>query len=192
MSFLIGFIIMFVYRKSFRGVLYNHNFSVSLLAICIITSVVIMTISSNIVLSLGMVGALSIVRFRTAIKDPLDIVFLFWAIASGIATGAKLYMMAISGCIFIAVVLLIFLKVRRLKRAFLLVVKYDDKVNDRVKFILSKIKNSIKSKTVINGVTELTVELRIKGDNTAFVNQLSLLEGVHSAVLVDYNGENYI
>ena len=97
LTFIIALGIFWIYKRTFRGVLYTHSFNVSLVMISLVTSLVIMTISTNLILSLGMVGALSIVRFRTAVKDPLDIVFMFWAIAVGIANGAMQFKLALAG-----------------------------------------------------------------------------------------------
>ena len=188
-TLILALFIFYIYRTSFRGVVYSYNYNLSLLLMCLITSFIIMAISSNVVLSLGMVGALSIVRFRTALKDPMDIVFMFWAIGVGITSGAGLYPIAIIGSLFVGAVLLIFSKHKLSIPIYIFVIHYDESVNDQVKVILNKLKTSLKSKTVSNHQIELTVEIRIKGDNTAFVNEISAIDGVKDAVLVGYNGE---
>lgn len=189
LAFLVGIFIHWMYRKTFRGVVYSHNFNITLVLMTIITSLIIMTISTNIVLSLGMVGALSIVRFRTAIKDPLDIVYMFWAISAGIATGAKVYSVAIIGSLFIGLVLFLLTKQKPTKYTYLLIIRYEEDAYLAVKKELSKTKHFVKSKIVKHGVTELTVELKLKIDNTAFVNEISVLEGVKDVSLVHYNGD---
>ncbi|EFM10535.1 conserved hypothetical protein [Paenibacillus curdlanolyticus YK9] len=189
-SFLLGMFIYFVYQRCFRGVVYSHNYNVSFVLMTLITTLIIMTISTNIVLSLGMVGALSIVRFRTAVKDPLDIVYMFWAISVGIATGAKLYPIAIFGSLFIALVVFL-LSRRKVKTApFLLILHYEEALADEgIKTALRKMKYTLKSKTIRKQMTELTVELRINADNTAFVQSISEIPGVADVALVSYNGD---
>lgn len=189
LSLAIGLFIYFIYKKTFKGVVYSHSFNVTLVLMTIVTSVVIMTISTNIVLSLGMVGALSIVRFRTAIKDPLDIVFMFWAIAAGIAAGAGVYLVSIVGSIFIGTVVYFLSKKSTKDLIYLLVIHYEEKANDEVKGHLQKLNYVLKSKIVRNNMTELTVEVKLKVDNTAFVNKLSELDGVKDVSLVQYNGD---
>ncbi len=188
-ALVIALFIFYIYKTSFRGVVYSYNFNLSLLLMCVLTTIVIMTISTNVVLSLGMVGALSIVRFRTALKDPMDIVFMFWAIVAGITTGAGTYPIAIIGSLFVGLILLIFTKFKMKDTVYIFVIHYNEEANDKVKAILNKMRYSLKSKTVSNNNIELTVEMRIKGDNTAFVNEISSIEGVKDAVLVGYTGE---
>ncbi|WP_406603195.1 DUF4956 domain-containing protein [Neobacillus dielmonensis] len=188
-AFVIGLFIFYIYKKTFRGVVYSHNFNVTLILMTMITTLIIMTISTNVVLSLGMVGALSIVRFRTAIKDPLDVIFMFWAISGGITTGAGVYSLAIIGSILIGLVMFIMTRKRGKDSIYLLVIHHDEAATDSIKYQLAKIKHSLKSKIVRNDITELTVELKIKGDNTAFVHQLSSVEGVKDVSLINYNGD---
>ncbi|KIL43531.1 hypothetical protein KP77_32370 [Jeotgalibacillus alimentarius] len=188
-AFVVGLFIFFVYKKTFRGVIYSHNFNVTLILMCMITTLIIMTISTNIVLSLGMVGALSIVRFRTAIKDPLDVIFMFWSVGIGITTGAGIYILSIVGSLFIGLVMYIMTRNRSREQTFLLVVHYDEDATDHVKVQLSKIKHSIKSKIVRSDEIELTVELKIKGDNTAFMRQIQMVNGVKDVALINYNGD---
>lgn len=188
-SFAIGMFIYFVYHKCFRGVMYNHNYSITFVLITMITSLVIMTISTNIVLSLGMVGALSIVRFRTAVKDPLDVAYMFWAIAAGITTGAFLYSLAIIGSVIFGIVIFILSRKKIRSNAYLLVIHYQEEASEPVLIKLRKLKYILKSKTVRNDVTELTVEMKLKNNNTAFVGELSALQGVIDVSLVSYNGD---
>ncbi|MCZ8518243.1 MULTISPECIES: DUF4956 domain-containing protein [Paenibacillus] len=188
-SFGIGFFIFYIYRRTFRGVVYSYNYNVSFVLMTMVTTIVIMTISSNIVLSLGMVGALSIVRFRTAVKDPLDIIYMFWAVAAGIATGAKMYPIALLGSIGVGLVL-IWLSSRKVReQPYLLIIRHNDQAAVEVKTALRKIAYQVKSKTVRKDFTELTLELRLKDDNTAFVGELAGLDGVQDVALINYTGD---
>ncbi len=187
-SFFLSLIIFYIYKKTYSGVVYSHNFNVSLVVMSLITSVIIMTITSNLVLSLGMVGALSIVRFRTAIKDPLDIVFMFWAIALGLTTGARLYMIAIVGSIFIGLVILLLMRYKNSNNIYMFIIHYEDEAKNNVFMKLSELDYTIKSKTVSRGITELTLELKLIGSGTNFVDDISEFEGVTDASLVSYNG----
>ena len=192
MALVIGLFIFFVYKKTFSGVMYSSGFGIALIAMPLITTLIILTISSNVILSLGMVGALSIVRFRTAVKDPLDIVYLFWAIAAGIVTGAGMIPLAVFGSVFIGIVLAIFATKKAVDSPYLLVVDCrDETAETAVGDIIHKAtkKNMVKSKTVSAKGIELTVELRLSEGETAFVNRVAETEGVNHAVLVSYNGE---
>jgi len=192
-SFLISLFIYAVYKKTFNGVMYSKNFNVSLVGMSMITTLVIMGVTSNIVLSLGMVGALSIVRFRTAVKDPIDIVYLFWAIAAGIVTGAGLYLLAIFGSLVVGIMLIVFTNKTTSEIPYMLVVNCSSAAAEKMllNFLTVQVKRmKIKSKAVRGGQgIELTVEVRLKGDNTDFVNDLATLDGVNDVVLVSYNGE---
>jgi uncharacterized membrane protein YhiD involved in acid resistance len=190
-TLLIGTFIFYTYKKTFQGILYTQSFNVSLVMVAVVTSLVIMTISSNFILSLGMVGALSIVRFRTAIKDPMDIVFMFWAIAVGIANGAGFFKISIVGSIFIGVILFILTKYKTTSTPYLLILNYVDKGHDEIiKHLKNELKDfRIKAKTITNQNVELTLEIRIDDEDTSFVNRLSKLDGVKNAVLVSYNGD---
>ncbi|WP_418790644.1 DUF4956 domain-containing protein [Phosphitispora sp. TUW77] len=187
-TLLIAMFIFYIYRQTYSGVMYSYNYSVSLVLMAMITATIIMTISSNLVLSLGMVGALSIIRFRTPVKEPLDIVFMFWAIAVGITTGAKLYMIAVTGSVFVGIISYALLKYKNSNNVFLLIVHYDDSGKESLLKRLSQLDYTIKSKTVTDELTELTVELKIIGADTSFVEKIAETEGVKSASLVSYNG----
>jgi uncharacterized membrane protein YhiD involved in acid resistance len=188
-AFLLGSFIFFVYRKTFRGVVYNHSFNVTLVLMTMITALVIMTISTNIVLSLGMVGALSIVRFRTALKDPLDIVFMFWSIAGGIAVGAGVILIAAMGSIFIALAVFLLTRYKFTDMSYLLIIHHADDATDNVKIQISKLKHTLRSKTVRMDHTELVLELKTSGQNTGFVNEIMMIDGVKNVSLVSYNGD---
>ncbi len=192
LAFALGLFIFWVYKKTFNGVMYSAGFGVSLMAMTMITTLVILAVTSNVVLSLGMVGALSIVRFRTAIKEPMDIAFLFWAIAAGIVLGAGLIVLAVFGSLFIGVVLWVFINRKTSDHPYIMIVSCSDK--EAEKKALEQIgeavkKQVLKSKTVSKAGIELTLEVRLKGDDSDFVNAVSETEGVENAVLVSYNGD---
>ncbi len=192
LAFADGLFIFFIYKKTFSGVMYSASFGISLIAMTMITALVIMAISSNVVLSLGMVGALSIVRFRTAVKDPMDIVFLFWSIAAGIVLAAGLLMLAVFGSVLIGVVLLIFSEKKTFDRPYILMVRCEDRESEEKAFELVREKAdkvSLKSKTVTAESIELNYEVRLRDGDTDFINELAVTEGVISTVMVSYNGD---
>ena len=192
LAFGIGVFIFFVYKKTFRGVMYSSSFGVTLIALTMITSQVILAVTSNVVLSLGMVGALSIVRFRTAIKEPLDIAFLFWSIAAGIILAAGMLPLAVIGSIIIGVILLVFVNRKQFASPYILVLTCENTESEKnaSDFIKGNVKRSVvKSKSVQAGRIELNMDVRLKDENTGFINELSAMDGVTSAVLVTYNGE---
>lgn len=192
LSFCIGLFIFLVYKKTYRGVMYSASFGTTLVAMTMITANVILAVTSNVVLSLGMVGALSIVRFRTAIKEPLDIAFLFWAIAAGIILAAGMIPLAVIGSVCIGLILILFVNHKSSVQPYMMVLRcVDNLAEKRAMDHLSKcIKNPIvRSKSITKETTELNVEIRIKGDDTSFINALSEIPGVESAVLVTYNGD---
>lgn len=191
LAFGIGMFIFMVYKKTFSGVMYSSSFGVTLVALTMITTLVILAVTSNVVLSLGMVGALSIVRFRTAIKEPLDIAFLFWSIAAGIVLAAGIIPLAVFGSIIIGIVLLIFANKKSHLNPYIVVIRCESHDNEvKAMEFLKKQTNRcvVKSKTVQKGMIELNAEIRMKEDNTDFINILSEMNGVNSAVLVSYNG----
>ncbi len=187
-TLLVSLYMFFIYKKSFSGIIYNHNFNVSLVLMAVITSIIIMTISSNLVLSLGMVGALSIVRFRTAVKEPLDIIFMFWAIAIGLTAGARLYSISIIGSLLVGVIALVLLKFKNTNNIYMLIIQYDKDAKKDVLKKLSDLDYKIKSKTVTVGIIELTVEVKLIGSDTSFVEEISAINGVQNASLISYNG----
>ena len=192
LAFLVGLFIFFVYKKTYSGVMYSPSFGVSLIAMTMVTSLVILAVASNVVLSLGMVGALSIVRFRTAIKEPLDIAYLFWAIAAGIVLAAGMIPLAVFGSVAIGVILLIFVNRKPNTRSYIAMVTCDNPQTEQMvgQFLASTVeKQEIKSKTVTPGRIELNFEVRLRNNDTSFVNGLSGMAGVTSVALVSYNGE---
>ena len=186
---LCGVIIYLVYRFFYRGVVYSDNFNILIILITVVTSFIIMTISANVVLSLGMVGALSIVRFRSAVKDPLDIGFLFWGIAAGLTCGAGLYFVALIGTVIISAIYIILIFCKKEKKNYLLILRYEDSAEESVSAGLSAIKYKLKSKTVSNDGVELTVEIKIKNNDTSQVSRFKTVSGVTSVTLLEYNGE---
>lgn len=192
LAFCLGLFIFFVYKKAFSGVMYSSSFAVTLVALTMITTLVILAVTSNVVLSLGMVGALSIVRFRTAIKEPLDIAFLFWSIAVGIVLAAGLIPLAVIGSLFIGIFLLLFVNRRPHTNPYIIVIDCTDHESElkALAFLKEKVKRVVvKSKTARKGAIELNLDIRLKEDNTDFINTLSEMDGINSAVLVSYNGD---
>ena len=188
-SLICGVIVYLVYRFCYRGVVYSDNFNILLVMITTITGFIIMTISSNVVLSLGMVGALSIVRFRSAIKDPLDIGFLFWSIAAGITAGAGLYFVALLGTVVIAVVYIVFSLIKKTKRSYLLIVHYTDLAEDNVNAVLGGMKYRLKNKSKTGENNEITIEIKVKNNDTSGLSRFKGIDGVTSVTLLEYNGE---
>ena len=191
-ALIIGLFIMLIYKKSFSGVMYSRGFSMSLVGLSLVTTLVIMAVTSNVVLSLGMVGALSIVRFRAAIKEPMEIVFLFWSLAVGIVIGAGMIPLAVIGSLIIGLIFILFVNLKISHTPYILVVNCADENAEKSAMELiekSVGKYVVKSKTVNDSGIELTVEIRIKDPATSFVNSIKEVAGVSSATLVTYNGD---
>lgn len=192
LSFGIGLFIFFIYKKTYQGVMYSSSFGTTLIALTMITTLVILAVTSNVVLSLGMVGALSIVRFRTAIKEPLDIAFLFWSIAVGIVLAAGMIPLAVIGSVIIGIILLVFVNKKPHCNPYIIVLSCTNSTveNNATEFIKSNVKKCIvKSKTVQKDMIELNLDIRLASESTEFINTLSAMPGVSSVVLVSYNGE---
>ncbi len=192
LSFALGLFIFLIYKRTFAGVMYSSSFGVTLLALTMITTVVMLAVTSNVVLSLGMVGALSIVRFRTAIKEPMDIAFLFWAIAVGIILAAGMLPLAIVGGLVIGLILVLFSNRKPHVRPYIAVLQCADQEAEKqaTGYLQTQVQRcTVKSKTVQPGQVEVNLEVRLKDGNTDFVNALADLPGVRSAVLVSYNGD---
>ena len=192
LAFSLGMFIFLVYKKTYQGVMYSSSFGTTLVALTMITTVVILAVTSNVVLSLGMVGALSIVRFRTAIKEPLDIAFLFWSIAVGIVLAAGMIPLAVIGSVIIGVILLTFVNKKSHCNPYIIVVQCENYESES--YVMDYLKNqtlkcTVKSKTAQKALVELTLDVRLKSENTDFINALANIKGVSSAVLVSYNGE---
>lgn len=192
LAFGIGLFIFMVYKKTYQGVMYSSSFGTTLIALTMITTVIILAVTSNVVLSLGMVGALSIVRFRTAIKEPLEIAFLFWSIAAGIVLAAGLIPLAVIGSVVIGVILIIFVNKKSYYNPYIVVLSCANSEAEKKakEFLVQHVQKCVvKSKTATKGLIELNLEIRMKDDNTDFINELSDMNGINSAVLVSYNGE---
>lgn len=192
LAFGIGLFIFYIYKKTYQGVMYAASFGVTLIALTMITSQVILAVTSNVVLSLGMVGALSIVRFRTAIKEPMDIAFLFWSIAAGIILAAGMIPLAVIGSVIIGLILLFFVNKKPYKKPYILVLSCVDHSaeTEAMKAVHAHVERCVvKSKSAQSGLVELNMEVCLKDDNTDFINALPAMNGVNSAVLVSYNGD---
>jgi uncharacterized membrane protein YhiD involved in acid resistance len=194
-SFVIGLFIFMVYTKTFKGVMYSSSFGITLIAMNLITTLVILAVSSNLIVSLGMVGALSIVRFRTVVKEPLDLVYLFWTITAGIIVGVGLIPLAVIGSLVIGLILYFFTNRKLHQTPYVVVVSCEsDAVEGQVVALLDEqtTKQVVKAKSVSPGGMELTAEVRLKAGSSQFVNNLLALKGVNNATLVSYNGDYYM
>ncbi len=187
---LMGALIYFIYSKFYVGVIYSKSFAITLVGMTVLTAMVTLAISTNIVISLGMVGALSIVRFRTAVKDPLDLLYLFWAITTGITSGAGMYLLVfVTAAVMIGMIILFYNKQQK-GRIYIAVIHYiGDEAGDNVIRAFGKMKYFVKSKTVRKGKTEMAVEVYCKDNDTFFLDKIRDLDGVEDATLIQYNGE---
>ena len=189
-AILIGAVIYLTYQKFYTGVIYSRSFAVTLVGMTIMTAVITLAISTNVVISLGMVGALSIVRFRTAVKDPLDLLYLFWAITSGIASGANMYLLVFVAAVVMVLIIIIFNKHQLNGRIYIAVIHYvSDEAGDNIIRAFGKMKYFIKSKTVRKGVVEMAVEVYCKNNDTFILEKIRAVEGVEDVTLIQYNGE---
>ena len=191
-ALILGLFIFVIYKKTFSGVMYSSGFAMSLIGLSLVTTLVIMAVTSNVVLSLGMVGALSIVRFRAAIKEPMEIVFLFWSLAVGIVIGAGMIPLAVIGSVIIGFILVVFVSKKFGSTPYILIVNCDnDKAEESAMNLIqqSADKFAVKSKTVTGNGIEVTAEVRVKDAATSFVNRINEITGVTSATLVTYNGD---
>ncbi len=184
-----GLIIYFVYKLFYRGAVYSENFALLIVMTTVITAFIVITIGSNLVLSLGMVGALSIVRFRSAVKDPLDVGFLFWGIAVGITSGAGLYPFALIATAAISLVYILFTLLCKGRRTFVVVVKYDDGAEEALQELLNKSHAKLRGRSKYKGENEITADIRYNKANADIVAKISEVAGVSSAVMVEYTGE---
>ena len=190
-AFVIGLFVMFIYKKTFSGVVFTKSFATSLVLLCLVTSTIILTISQNLMLSLGMVGALSIVRFRTAVKDPIDTIFMFWAIAEGIVIGAQLWLIAIISSVVIGIFLIV-MSIFKIKKSmpYVLVLRFDERAKGDVGAMLKKFSASkLKNKTVSQGVIEMTLELNVTDQDIALIDRFAHIDGVYNASIISYTGD---
>jgi len=188
-AFICGAVIFIIYRYFNKSVVYSVRFNMLIVMVCVITSLIIITIGTNLVLTLGMVGALSIVRFRAAVKDPLDAGFLFWGVAAGLTAGAQLYSVALIGTGFIAVVYIVLTLVRLEKRSYLLIVRYAPEAESTVDGLLKAVNGSIQNKTLAQGYSEATAEVRVRRGDVSFADKMKKAEGVETVTLVEYTGD---
>ena len=189
-ALVMGAVIYFVYSKFYVGVIYSRSFAITLVGMTILTAMVTLAISTNIVISLGMVGALSIVRFRTAVKDPLDLLYLFWAITTGITSGAGMYLLVVVTAAIMILMIIIFYHKQQKGRIYIAVIHYvGDEAGDNVIRAFGKQKHFVKSKTVRKGKTEMAVEVYCKDNDMFFLEKIRDIEGVEDATLIQYNGE---
>lgn len=187
---LMGAVIYVVYSKFYVGVIYSRSFAITLVGMTVLTAMVTLAISTNIVISLGMVGALSIVRFRTAVKDPLDLLYLFWAITTGITAGAGMYLLVLIAALVMIGMIVLFYNKQQKGRIYIAVIHYvGDEVGDKVIRAFGKMKYFVKSKTVRKGKTEMAVEVYCKDNDMFFLDKIRDLDGVEDATLIQYNGE---
>ena len=189
-ALIMGAVIYFVFKRFYTGVIYSRSFAITLVGMTVLTAMVTLAISTNIVLSLGMVGALSIVRFRTAIKDPLDLLYLFWAITTGITSGAGMYVLVLAAAVVMTVMVIIFYSRQQKGRIYILVVHYTgDEAGDNIIRSFGKIKYFIKSKTLRKEKIEMAIEVFCKNNDTFFMEKIRSIDGVEDATLIQYNGE---
>lgn len=189
-ALLVGILIYMIYKKLYQGVVYSRNYAITLVGMTVLTCMVTLAISTNIVISLGMVGALSIVRYRTAIKEPLDLLYLFWAITSGITIGASMYILVAIGFVFMLAMLVIMSKNRDTDEIFVMIVHCaDEKVYENVIREIGRIKHQVRSKLLRNDIMEVTIELRPKKRQAGYDSRIKALEGVSDVTLLQYNGE---
>lgn len=191
-AFLLGLLIYTLYKRTFKGVMYSESFNLSLILLTLLTTFIILAVTSNVVLSLGMVGALSIVRFRTAIKDPLDLVYLFWAIGGGIVVGAGMIPLALMGSIFIALILWIKSTVSQKNQPYLVIIHSTiEKAEIKAQSILFNRSNKIrlKSKTMNKQETEIIYEIQLNNQDNAFINEIAMIDGISNTQCVSYNGD---
>ena len=189
-ALIMGAVIYTVYSKFYVGVIYSRSFAITLVGMTVLTAMVTLAISTNIVISLGMVGALSIVRFRTAVKDPLDLLYLFWSITTGITAGASMYLLAVVTAVIMILLVIIFYNKQQKGRIYIAVIHYvGDEAGDNVIRAFGKMKYFIKSKTVRKDKTEMAVEVYCKDNDMFFLDRIRDTEGVEDATLIQYNGE---
>ena len=189
-SVAIGFLIYWVYKRNYAGVVFSKYLAATLVGMTVLTCAITLAISSNIVISLGMVGALSIVRYRTAIKDPVDLLYLFWAISMGIIIAADLYVLALITMIIMTVFVRLLYARKQSGSIYLLVVHYDgEETGEEILKALGKLSFQVKSKTVRAEQTELTIELVSRQPNPSLADRIHGISGVQDVSLIQYNGE---
>ena len=191
LAFAVGLFIAFIYRRNYRGVMYSNNFALTLILMTLITCPVVMCIKESIQLSMGMVGALSIVRFRTAVKEPLDTAYMFWALTMGILLGAGQFFLTALTVVAIALLLTLVVRIQSGKlNSYLLVVRMNEAADKSVANMVGSLKYSrLKSKTLSGGSVEATYEIRVDRQD-ALLGKINAIPGVNDAALVAYTGES--
>ena len=186
----LGILIYLVYRKFYTGVVYSRSFAVTLVGMCVLTCMVTLAISTNVVISLGMVGALSIVRFRTAVKDPLDLLYLFWSITTGITAGAGMYALGLVTAAVMIAMIYLFSHWQAKGRVYIAVIHYvGDMVGDEITRAFGRTKFFVKSKTMRSERTEMAVEVFCNDKDMTFAERIRAIDGVEDVTLIQYNGE---
>lgn len=190
-SFILGVFIYFIYKKSYLGVLFQKSFGVALIMVTMVSSVLIMVLSSNVTLSLGTIGSLAIIRFRTAVKDPMDTVFMFWALAAGVITGAQLYLVAIIACVVVGIFMIVISMLRfRSNMPYIMVLKFQEEARADVQSLLRQFpQGRLKNKTVSRGVIEMTIEMSVGEEEIALMDRFGRIPGVYDAALISYTGD---
>ena len=186
----LGILIFLVYRRFYTGVIYSRTFAVTLVGMTVLTCMVTLAISTNVVIALGMVGELSIVRFRTAVKDPMDLLYLFWAITTGITSGAGMYVLALIAAAIMILMIILFYSRQQRGKIYIAVIHYSgDEAGDEVIRCFGKRKYFIKSKTMRKEKTEMAVEIFCKQADMDFMEKIRAIEHVDDVTLIQYNGE---
>ncbi len=189
-ALVLGLIIYAIYKKYYRGVVFDRSFGLTLVGMTVLTCMVTLAISTNIIISLGMVGALSIVRYRTAIKEPLDILYIFWAITTGITVGASMYLLAAVGLLFMMVLIMVMDKRKVESKAYILVAHLsEDAAESKVLERLKGFEHKVRSKTVRNDSTELNIQVDVKEKQLGFADEIRRIDGVKDLTLIAYDGE---
>lgn len=190
-ALLVGLFVFFIYKKTFGGVMYSRNFNLSLIMLTMVTSLMLMLINNNLALSMGMVGALSIIRFRTAVKDPIDTVFMFWAVGEGIAIGTRFYDIAVIAALVIGVIMVVLTVFKgKASMPYLLIIHYHEGASQQVRQMVKQLPNArLKSKTAQRDGIELTMELRLRENETGFVEKFLRVDGVYDATLISHQGD---
>ena len=190
-ALLVGLFVFFIYKKTFGGVMYSRNFNLSLIMLTLVTSLMLMLINNNLALSMGMVGALSIIRFRTAVKDPIDTVFMFWAVGEGIAIGTRFYDIAVIAALVIGVIMVVLTVFKgKASMPYMLIIHYHEGASQQVRQMVKQLPNArLKSKTAQRDGIELTMELRLRENETGFVEKFLRVDGVYDATLISHQGD---
>ncbi len=187
-ALIVGYIIYRIYKRFFAGVVYSRYFAVTLIGMTVLTCMVTLAISTNIVISLGMVGALSIVRYRTAIKEPLDIMYLFWAITEGITLGASMYIIASIGMVVMLIIIICMSRMKETSGAFVMVVHFTGDAKEKILAELKSYIYSVKNTILSENETEMTIQIDMKKDD-GIAEKVRAIAGVTDVSMIQYNGD---